>query len=106
MWDSLCFVDDVIWPGNESFDQVINSLKSIFHIGSESHSTFNFIGIKLSQHHFSIEADQNNFVESIDFITITPSMKDNAKQPISEIQRKALRTALGRLNWIAGMTRP
>ena len=104
---AICFVDDVIWAGDEGFNQVINSLKSIFHIGSESHTSFNFIGVKLSQHHdFSIEADQNDFVESIDFIAITPSMKDNAKQPISEIQRKDLRTALGKLNWIAAMTRP
>lgn len=104
---AICFVDDVIWAGDDEFNSVIMSLRSIFHIGTENHSSFPFLGVNLKQlDDFSIEADQYDFIENISFIPITPEMKANVKQQIDENNRKLLRTALGQLNWIAGMTRP
>ena len=46
---AVCFGDDVLWGGDESFYQVIAELKRTFHIGTEQQTNFNYVGVKLSQ---------------------------------------------------------
>ena len=104
---TICFVDDVIWAGDETFKSIISAFKTIFHIGSENQASFKFIGINLTQlPDFSIQADQYDFISAINYIPITPNMKADLKQPVTDTARKELRSALGQLNWLAGMTRP
>ena len=62
----ICFVDDVMWGGSQSFMDVINSLKETFNIRTENHQVFDFIRVHLEQHtDFSISLDQNSYTKSI-----------------------------------------
>ena len=54
----VCFLDDVMWGGTESFTKVVEKLKSTFLIGSENHQAFNYVGTHLKQHaDYSITLD-------------------------------------------------
>ena len=102
-----CFVDDVLWGGDDSFYEVIRKLRSAFHIGSENESSFDYIGVKLKQQSdFSIIANQEEFIDNIEYIPVSPAQKARRDEPLSDQERKLLRGALGKLNWLAGMTRP
>ena len=104
---AICFVDDVIWGGNDEFSETILKLKSIFHFGSEKQTLFGFLGVDFRQHSdYSITADQRNYIKSVNAIPLTASDKANPSRELSDSERKSLRCALGKLNWLAGMTRP
>ena len=104
---TVCFVDDVLWGGDESFYRVIAELKRTFHIGTEQQTNFNYVGVKLSQRDdYSIEASQDEFIDEIEYIPITPLQKAKKDEPLSSDDIRLLRGVLGKLNWIAGMTRP
>ena len=42
-----CFVDDVLWGGNEAFSCIIKQLKSKFKFGAKRREIFDYIGIHL-----------------------------------------------------------
>ena len=104
---AACFVDDVLWGGDTSFYPVISGLKSTFHIGSEKQTSFDYLGVSLTQlDDHTIEADQDEFVTDIEYVTITPAQKTKCDQPLPSHETKLLRAALRKLNWIARLTRP
>ena len=45
---AVCFVDDILWGGDSTFGAVINKLKSIFHIGAERDSSFEYLRTPIS----------------------------------------------------------
>jgi len=103
-----CFVDDVVWAGNEQFIMVINNLKKTFSIGAEFNTDFKYIGIHLQQNDDgTITIDQKDYVKELEMISLAPDRKHlNQQESVNETERSEIRKAIGKLNWIAGMTRP
>ena len=102
-----CFVDDVLWGGNTEFENIVNKLKQIFHISSEHKQVFNYIGIKLEQRSdFSIVITQKDYIDTINPVELSKDDLKNPKHKLSQEEITILRGILGKLNWVAGMTRP
>ena len=102
----VCYVDDVMWGGEPSFINIVDKLKKSFQIGSENQQLFDYIGIRLTQNpDFSITLDQNTYTQSINLIDIKDS-KNNSNRTLTKEETTELRGALGKLNWLAGMSRP
>ena len=102
-----CFVADVLWGGNTKFETIINNLKQVFCIGTEHEKIFQYIDIKLEQKSdFSITITQKDYIDSISPVTLTEDDCKNPKRKLLQTKTTKLRGILGKLNWIAGMTRP
>ena len=104
----VCFVDDQLWGGSEWFERhVIDKLRHIFKIGCEHSSAFKYIGIDLVQKSdFSICINQGSYVESLEPISLDRSRKLQKDEPITVQERSKLRSLIGQLNWITGVSRP
>ena len=104
----VCFVDDVIWAGSPSFISVISKLKTIFKTSSEHMKHFRYIGIDLNQHeNGTITISQNDYINELEPITLNEErFKISKDEPIDETERSKLRQSLGKLNWLACMSRP
>ena len=102
----VCHVDDILWGGTPRFKSaVIDNLGSVLKFGAEHSSAFTYIGIQLEQHSdFSIMLNQNTFAASIKKITLVATADANTL--LTDTERTALRSAIGQLNWLAGMSRP
>ena len=103
-----CFVDDVLWAGTNQFVKIINKLKDTFSIGAEFNTNFKYIGIHLQQNNDgTISIDQNEYINDLETIDLAQEREKLTKQEaVNEAERSQIRQAIGRLNWVAGMTRP
>ena len=102
-----CFVDNVMWGGTDTFNSVIKHLRSTFCIGTENHQVFDYIGIHFEQKSdFIITVNQNSYTETILPIPISKEQRDNPHRSLTKEETTSLRASLGKLNWLAGMTRP
>ena len=102
-----CFVDNVMWGGTDTFNSVIKHLRSTFCIGTENHQVFDYIGIHFEQKSdFTITVNQNSYTETILPIPISKEQRDNPHRSLTKEETTSLRASLGKLNWLAGMTRP
>ena len=102
-----CFVYDLLWGGNSELYSIINILKETFVIGAEHPKVFDYIGVNLEQHpDFLITLQQHNYIQTINMIPLSPDQSKDHKRPLSEVELTSLRGALGKLNWITGMTLP
>ena len=103
----VCFVGDVMWGGTDAFNSVIENLRSNFHIGTENHQVFDYIGIHFEQKSdFTITVNQNSYTETILPIPISKEQRDNPHRNLTKEETTSLRASLGKFNWLAGMTRP
>ena len=102
----IIHVDDLLYAGTSCFEKdVIEPLHSIFSRGSKQIGCFTYIGIHLKQlDDKSIVVDQARYTESLKKVEIDPHR--SPADPVSEKQRTSLRSAIGQLNWLAGVTRP
>ena len=92
---------------NTEFKIIISKLKQVFRIGAEHKQIFEYICIKLEQKSsFSINITQKDYIDSVSAVTLTQGDYKNPKRELSQTETTKLRGILGKLNWIAGMTRP
>ena len=84
----LCtHVDDFLFGGNEHFiNKVINPLKSIFTIGSEFCTAFKYLGLNITQLEKEIALNQNDYINTIDFIKIDNDRKKNKDEHLSKTE--------------------
>ena len=101
------WVDDVIWAGTSHFSQnIIQKLKQTFSFGEESTNAFTYIGIHIFQTDKEIYIDQNNYINSIEYIKISPEKKINNKQEIlGKTKNTEFRAKIGQLNWLSTISR-
>ena len=85
--------------------QIIQRLKNLFQVGSENHKSFTDVGINLKQN-FSITVDQHAYTESIQPISVTREQISNPHSNVTDKERSATRSAVGKLNWLANISRP
>ena len=102
-----CHVDDMIWGGNENFKlNIIDKLKNIFTFGSEETDAFTYLGIQLSQDEdYSVVINQSSYINGISEIELTKERKERNSSLTNE-EKTLYRSAVGQLNWVAGMSRP
>ena len=100
-----CFVSYVLW-GDEELSCIIKQLKSIFKAGAGHTEVFEYIDVYLQQNNdCSIILDQNQYINTINVIQISPEQSRQRHHPLFKEETTQLRGALGKLNWVAGMTR-
>ena len=103
----VCFLDDVLWGDNRNFIYIIIKLKQTFHIDAEHSQAFNYIGIHLKQNDdFSIIINHIDYINSIIEIKVNDTIKRNKNDKLTEKQITSVRGALGKINWVAGMSKP
>ncbi len=103
-----CFVDDVVHGGTRIFmTSVIEKLHEHFKVGSSQEKTFSFLGISLHQNDdMSIVVDQNSFASTLVPIPVPMDRLGDKVQRINSVEEKQLRSLIGQLNWLAGISRP
>lgn len=98
-------VDDICWGGSPMFqEKVIKPLYNVFQIGSESSSSFVYLGLNLQQNTESIHIDQYPYVQGLVPIELDRNRKRDEKLNSSE--QSSLRRFVGQMNWLATQTRP
>ena len=103
----ISFVDDVLWGGSSEITSIIAKLGKTFYIGKENTQAFTYIGINLKQSNdFTITIDQDSYINSINEIKIDDIHNRNSDDKLTAYEVTLLRGALGKINWIAGMSRP
>ena len=106
----LCtFVDDILWCGSEKFyTEVVVKLKTILHVGSEQTTAFQYIGIKMSQESdYSIRISQERYIEDkLQPIQISIERSKQKNNTVTKGERKQLRSLMGKINWVSGISRP
>ena len=103
----ISFVDDVLWGGSSEITSIIAKLRKTFYIGKENTQAFTYIGINLKQSNdFTITIDQDSYINSINEIKIDDIHNRNSDDKLTAYEVTLLRGALGKINWIAGMSRP
>ena len=103
----LCIhVDDMLWAGDKKFaDEVITPLKKRFAISSEFSSTFQYLGLQINQVGRKITVDQSHYVKTIEEINIDVGDRPDS-EPLTEKERKEMRSTIGKLVWASTRTRP
>ena len=103
-----CFVDDEIWGGTDTFKKlVVDKLYEKFEVGSTHKKIFSFLGIYLHQQEdMSIVIDQNSFASSLNPIEVSAERLSRKHERILPAEEKQLRSLIGQLNWLSGISRP
>ena len=105
-----CFVDDMLYGGSSIFlEQVIEKLRVVLTVGSESDESFTYLGINLMQGpDNAIYLDQNFYLNKLKPIQEISSFSNNymPDAPIDETIRKKMRSTVGCLNWLSTVSRP
>ena len=102
-----CFVDDILWGGNNSFNAIILQLKDHFKVGSENDTVLDYIGTHIKQNpDRSMILCQNSYVEDLQPIPLNNINTTDKSRLLADVEKSILRGALGQLNWLAGITRP
>ena len=103
-----CHVDDMIWGGNKNFKiNVIDNLKNTFMFGSEEIKAFTHLGIQLIQNNdFNLTISQNNYIDCISEIKLSNERLKEKNSLLSNEEKTSYRSAVGRLNWVDGISRP
>ena len=104
----VCFVDDQLWGGSSEFEEkVIQKLRKSFDINYEHSSAFKYVGIDLKQaYDGSISINQESYLKGINPIAIGRERLRNKEDNITISERKQLRTIVGQLGWLSGISRP
>ena len=97
-----------MWSGeNHRLKAIINKLKATFQISHENEDAFTYIGIQTVQNpDGSITLNQSTYIVSIPTISLNHDRLNDLQQKLNDDEVTLLRGALGRLNWVANMTRP
>ena len=104
----VLYVDDIMWSGEGNrLEVIIDKLKATFQISHENEDAFTYIGVHTTQNSDgNITLNQSTYIYSIPIISLNHDRLNNPQQKLNDDEVTLLRGALGRLNWVANMTRP
>ena len=103
----ISHVDDLLWCGTSVFkSNIVDTIRSIFKIREENVSAFTYVGIEIYQDKNGIYLTQQKYLNDLEEVHICPSRKNNQDLPLNREEKRNLRAAIGRLNWLATQTRP
>lgn len=100
-------VDDGIGGGTPEFMEMLKRVEKRFKIGSFESGEFKYTGIHFKQwDDGSIEYDQKGYVEKIEPISVSKERRHDPTCPVTEHERRALRSLVGALQYAGVHTRP
>ena len=103
----VAHVDDFQYCGSESFQKVIDNLKTTFKVSTQEQSKFKYIGVNVNQEEdMTIRIDQNEYCRQLEEIPIETPRKLQVNKPLSEEEKTHLKSAAGRIQWATSQTRP
>ena len=102
-----CHVDDMLYGGNLDFQPIIDNLRQSLTVSTEQCNAFAYVGISLKQNSdFSITINQDAFAASIKEISLSAERMKQKQAPVTEVEKSNMRSVIGQLNWLSGITRP
>ena len=102
----IMHVDDFLYAGSHSFQQVIEKLSNIFKVGSKGADVFRYIGLDVKETDAGTTVSQDFYISTLVEIHITSSRKMRKHDALTKDEEKQLRAVIGQLNWIATQSRP
>ena len=96
-------------PKEANTNKICKLQKCIYGLADASRywcQAFNYIGIYLKQNNFSITINQIDYMNSINEIKVNDTLKRNKNDKLTQKEITSLRGALGKINWVVGMSRP
>ncbi len=104
-------VDDVLVSGvGSEYDASIQRLRDRFPFGAWTNAMegpFTYCGCEIRQKpDFSIQVSQERFALSLDEVNISLERKNQVDEEVTHLERRAMRQALGGLNWRATQSAP
>ena len=94
-------VDDFLYAGSPSFQQVIDKISTIFKVGSKETDIFRYIGLDVKETNGGTTVSQDSYISTLVEIHITASRKMRKYDDLTKEEEKELKTVIGQLNWIA-----
>lgn len=103
----LIHVDDFIMCGNLKFkEDVMKKLYIKYDISKHQRETFKYIGVNITQGKDYIKIDQQDYANSVKPVGVESSRMKDKDRILDEDEMTAYRSLLGKLQWIAGISRP
>ena len=100
-------VDDFEYCGTASWHtNVIDKLCAMFKISKKQKGSFKYIGLNIEQNGNEIFVKQQTYVDGLKEIPIDRKRRKQLDDPLSEEERKQLRSTCGQLLWTTSQTRP
>ena len=100
-------VDDFLIVGSQEWiDNMLAKIKVHFLLGTVEEKNFVYCGHRIIQQGSRLTLDQRDFAKEVPSLVISPERKKQNSQPVTDIERKEIRAAAGKLGWLARTTRP
>ena len=100
-------VDDGIGGGTPEFLDMLKRVEKRFKFGSFETGDFKYTGIQFKQwDDGSIEYDQKGYIETIEPISVLKERRNDPTSPVTEHERRSLRSLVGALQYAGVHTRP
>ena len=102
----ITHVDDLFCAGEGSeFKATIDMMEKEIHLKVKKEE-FRFCGKNLIQRNGSIEIDQFDAIESIDYMVLSKDRRQQVNAPLTEHEKSLFRALIGQLGWVARQSRP
>ena len=100
-------VDDFIYTGSSKFKKnVISKLTSTFEISVQQCGNFKYVGLDLVQVGGEVQLNQDTYIKGMKPIDISISRAQQSKALVTPEERSSIKSACGKLLWVANNTRP
>ena len=101
----ILHVDGFDMGGNANFhENVTKKIQEVFDFGKVEESNFRFTGIDITETEDFIEANQNEYRNSLEIIKVED--KSDEERELTLAEYKQFRGMIGKLNWLQEQTRP
>ena len=98
-------VDDFIYGGCQVFLEMIEEIKDVFEIGTETSTPMKFLGMNITQSEdCTISFHQNDYLNDLN--TERNKLKGDKYRNLTTEEQREFRGMVGQLNWVASRTNP
>ena len=103
----ISHVDDFEYCGTFNWQkEVIGNLTDIFKISKKEKGSFKYVGLNIEQGEKQIFVDQLPYCNDLKEITLSAERKKQMDEPLTEEEKKKLRSICGQVLWVTSQTRP
>ena len=100
-------VDDFFLGGKTAWvEETTKKIQKKFLLGTIEKGNYLYCGHRIKQQDGRLTIDQEEFAAEVKPIVISPARKRQGREPVTEEERKIIRSAAGKLGWLGRVTRP
>merc|ERR1711978_78412 len=99
--DDFLFAGETVW-----INEMVQKIKKVFELGKVERRNFLYCGHRIKQEKGNLMFNQEEFAEGIKPLIIQPDRKKQDAEPVTEKERKQIRSLAGKIGWLARGTRP